>query len=303
MRNGGYKWFRIFLYGLFCVGVTAVLAVSLPQMLLHFYDAGYQDRCGEKVSLSKILEKNRLSSNDYQIIFEQTGLGRQAVESLRDRQGYQKDEIQAFQTAIFSKIKIECRATSPITRQDRCCSAEGKKLPIAPIEDGDILISFSSHTFGWRHGHAGIVVDAQEGLCLEALTLGSESELKDLDHWREYSNFAVLRLKNTDAQERKVIAQYARDCLNGVPYSLLSGLHGKKEAVSNCCGQAQCAYLIWYAFAHFGYDLDSDGGRIVTVADLAASSLLDVVQSFHISPEAFYRFEDDKRSKSVKIGE
>lgn len=299
MRSGGYKWFRIFLHGLFAVCITAVLAASLPQMLLHLYDASYQEQDNKRISLSKILEKPILSSKDYQVIFEQTGLGTQAVEALKNQQGYRRDEIETFQRAVFSSRKVDCRAMSIVTRQDQCELSEGQALPMAPVEDGDILISFSSHTLGWRHGHAGIVVDAEEGLCLEAVMIGSDSEIMDMDHWVEYSNFAVLRLKNADEQKRRAIAGYAREYLDGVPYSLLSGLLGKKEAVSDYCRQAQCAYLIWYAFDRFGYDLDSDGGRIVTVADLAGSSLLEVVQNFHINPEFFYRMPE----KTVKFGQ
>ena len=36
-----------------------------------------------------------------------------------------------------------------------------------------------------------------------------------------------------------------------------------------------------------GYDADADGGRLVTVADLAASPLFEVVQIRGIDPESF----------------
>lgn len=46
----------------------------------------------------------------------------------------------------------------------------------------------------------------------------------------------------------------------------------------------QCAYLVWYAWNHFGYDLDSDGGHFVTSADLLHSDLLEVVQVYAMEP-------------------
>ena len=37
-----------------------------------------------------------------------------------------------------------------------------------------------------------------------------------------------------------------------------------------------------------GFDLDSDGGRIVTAKDIANSSLLEVVQIFGVDPDAIW---------------
>ncbi|MCQ4638261.1 hypothetical protein NE619_16120 [Anaerovorax odorimutans] len=289
MRDGGYRWFRILLHMIFTAGVLAVLVLSLPQMMLHLQDEGgaAEGPAVEMVSLNKILEKKTLNQEDYRLIFQQTGLGAPAVESLKNAHGYRRKKIEAFQAANFSQRHIVCTNAGISIRQDRCLPGNGTKVPLAPVEDGDILVSFSSHSLGWRHGHAGIVTDAQKGICLEALTLGCESELKDLDHWRNYSNFAVLRLKGADARKRKAIASYAGQNLQNIPYSLLSGIFKEEEPESDCCSSAQCAYLIWYAFAHFGYDLDADGGRIVTVADLARSPSLEIVQCFHINPEHF----------------
>ena len=45
--------------------------------------------------------------------------------------------------------------------------------------------------------------------------------------------------------------------------------------------------LPWYAWARQGFDLDSDGGRLVTVADLAASPLLELVQVRGMDPALF----------------
>lgn len=70
--------------------------------------------------------------------------------------------------------------------------------------------------------------------------------------------------------------------MSGLPYRLSSGLLGEKFP-SQPEG-SQCAYLIWYAYRHFGYDLDSDSGALVTVNDLLHSPLLETVATLTGSP-------------------
>lgn len=50
-------------------------------------------------------------------------------------------------------------------------------------------------------------------------------------------------------------------------------------------GGTQCAHLIWRAYAQFGYDLDSNGGWIVTPKDLANCPDLEVVQVYGMDPD------------------
>jgi len=167
---------------------------------------------------------------------------------------------------------IACRPLSIITREDYLADGSSHTLPA--LENGDILLTFSTHSFGWRHGHAGLVVDAERGLTLEAVLVGRPSAVISMEHWRYYSTLYVFRLKDADPEVRQAVAEFAMNTLNEIPYRLTSGLYGApaEDAVT-----AQCSYLVWYAYAHFGYDLDSDGGRLVTVADLAASPLLEIV--------------------------
>lgn len=72
--------------------------------------------------------------------------------------------------------------------------------------------------------------------------------------------------------------------------SIICGIH--QEAVSEddasekalCRTGTQCAHLVWYAYRYFGYDLDSDGGFVVTPDDLYHSDLLELVQIYGIPP-------------------
>ncbi len=260
--------------------VIVLLCVSVFfQPLVHF--PYFEKRTmPEKKAIDAILEKSQLNSSDYQVLFGQTGLGKPAIDQLRARKGYTKEDILVYQDFFLEELETKCQPASLFTKQDLILSDEKEKVPMAPLEDGDIILSFSSHSLGWKHGHAGLVVDAEQGLCLEAVMPGSVSKIKSTDHWRTYSSFLILRLKTADRQERQSIAAYAYENLVNVPYSLTSGLIGRKKPRNSDNLKAQCAYLIWYAFIRFGYDLDSDGGKLVTVEDLKESPELQVIQAF-----------------------
>lgn len=166
---------------------------------------------------------------------------------------------------------ILCRPMNLITREDLLANGS-HKLP--ELQNGDILLTYSTHTFGWCHGHAGLVVDRDKGLVLEAEVLGRPSQVVPVEHWKHYSTLMVLRMKDTGPDVPQKAAEFALSSMNGIPYRLSSGFLGVPAEDSLT---AHCAYLVWYAYARLGYDLDGDGGRIVTVADLAASPLLELV--------------------------
>lgn len=162
------------------------------------------------------------------------------------------------------------------TMEDRIAT-EDAALP-SDLQPGDIILTLSTHSLGWRHGHAGLILD--ETSVLECTTWGQDSVVVDVGHWSTYSNYAVLRVKGVTEELQQEIAMYARENLCGIPYHLSAGFIGEKapDIEENQFG-LQCAYLVWYAWQHFGYDLDSDGGRLVTAQDLLNSKLLEVVQT------------------------
>lgn len=242
--------------------------------------------------LSPILARPALSDEDYATLFLQTGLGRQAVDQLLLFGQGGIDQILATQAGFFSLPHTECVVLlfGHFTCEDLITDESGGRsaaVPLALVEPGDLILSFSTHTFGWRHGHAGLVVDSGSGLTLEAVVMGSDSAQLDMQHWRSYSNFMVLRVKDATPEERAQVARFALDHLDGIPYGLTSGIFGSKAPEPEEALRAQCSYLPWYAWQAFGYDLDSDGGRIVTVGDLAESPLLEVVQVYGMDPKLF----------------
>ena len=217
---------------------------------------------------------------DYETIYLQTGLGKSAVQKLIKQDSFQT--VLDAQEAFFNPPKASCVPLFGwFTRRDKFPKKEA--LSLVCLEPGDIVVSLSAHTLGWRHGHAGLVLNSKTSL--ECVSLGKNSAIMNTSHWGTYSNFAVLRLKNVSPEKRAEVADYAKETLCNVPYRLSAGFIGKKapDATEPYFGM-QCAYLVWYAWNHFGYDLDSDGGRLVTSADLLHSELLEVVQIYGMNP-------------------
>ena len=143
------------------------------------------------------------------------------------------------------------------------------------IEDGDILVTDSTYCFCYRHGHAALVIDAVKGLTLEAYGIGTESKYSKLSEWERYPHVKVLRLQ-APKEIRKAIATYAKCSLDGIPYRLSSGMIDDKDMKGEYWG-TQCAHLVWLAFKKYGYDIDGDGGWLVTPADFIRSELVVVV--------------------------
>lgn len=238
--------------------------------------------------LVSILEQDVRSKEEYDLIFTQTGLSQWAVETLLQRQ----DGIQIIletQKAILSPARTVCTPliSGRFTCEDLLQDEEGNPLysaPLAPFQPGDFLVSFSTHTWGWRHGHAGLLVDPENKTVLEAAQLGVNSYLSPAQNWRNYSNFMILRVKNQSSAQRQQVVEFALKHLNDVPYSLLAGIWGPKNQAGAETYKVQCAYLPWLAWQSVGVDLDGDGGKIVTVRDLVESDAVEVVQVCGIDP-------------------
>ena len=215
-------------------------------------------------------------STSYESIYQQTGLGKSAVDRLLSEERF--DEIQKVQDAFFSPDTIECVSIfSWITMSDRIQKEDS--APLVDLQPGDILLSLSTHSLGWRHGHVGLVLDEER--VLECTTIGKDSSIVKAKHWRKYSNYVVLRVKGVTDELQQQVVSYAKENLCGIPYHLSAGFIGKKAPNEDeRYFGLQCAYLVWYAWQKFGYDLDSDGGRLVTANDLMNCDKLEVVQVY-----------------------
>lgn len=233
--------------------------------------------------------------SDYETFFLQTGLGQQAVDKLVEEGDFQA--VLDAQEAFFHPQEAECEPLLGwFTREDRLKN-EGRRSgaeeeaalaerELVDLQPGDIIVTLSTHSLGWNHGHAALVID--EDTTLECMVLGTDSTFAGTDGWTEYSNYAVLRVKGATPEQRQAVADYAKSTLVGVPYSLLAGFIGDKAPDTEAWHFGlQCAYLVWYAWEHFGYDLDSDGGRLVSTYDLLCSDKVEIVQIYGMDPQPF----------------
>lgn len=235
-----------------------------------------------KEIFSPLYEKEVLTGEtDYQTFWLQTGLGKPAVDYLLatgDLQG-----IKNVQQAFFSEDHVECKPVFGfLVRSDRIKKEES--APLVDLQAGDILLSFSTHSVGWTHGHAGLVLSENE--VLECTSVGRNSRIVKPSHWRKYSNYLVLRVKGVKRDVQEQVATYARENLRDVPYRLMAGIFGAKAMdVSESYFGLQCAYLVWYAWQVAGYDLDADGGKLVTPKDILQSEFLEIIQVYGINPK------------------
>lgn len=229
--------------------------------------------------LSETLQKQTWSDEDYDLLYRQTGLGRPALDALKD----DPDRILTFQDALFYDGAIEHTRVAITTQRD--VMANNYRAPLAPLEDGDVLISSTCHTLGWRNGHAALLIDAELDETLESVSLGipSTKNIGGTSWFTRGANFMVLRLKNADAALRAQIARVAEERLCDIPYSITVGLFSPKDQ-GVAPQQTHCSHLVWQAFYYFGYDIDADGGPICTARDIANSPYFEVVQVYGFDP-------------------
>lgn len=234
----------------------------------------------EKTDLTETLGKEEWTEEDYALLYRQTGLAREPLDALKSK----PEKISEFQDALFYEGvlgHIDAAVTTPHDYLKGCFA------PIAPLKDGDVLVTSSCHTYGWRNGHAAIIVNAQKGLLLESVAPGILSGVSDLTWFRHSSNFIVLRMKGLTDAQRTEIAASALEHLRYIPYSLTVGVFSAKD--QGLSPEAtHCAHLVWQAYKNFGYDIDRDGGNIVTAHDIATSPLFEVVQVYGFDVERLW---------------
>ncbi len=270
------KWVRYILKGVavFLAAVILIMAVNVfTQNVIAHIDDPFTPQY-DRVTLTE--------QTDYETIFLQTGLGKVAAEKLINEGKFSK--ILEAQDLFFSNDEVECLPLIKwFTREERL---ENELIPLYDLQPGDILVTLSTHTWGWRHGHCAIVID--EYTTVESISMGVNSSKGHIRLWQDYSNFAVLRVKDKTLEERKEVADFTLEKLLDKPYGLLSGFGFKKAPDVNSKGfSLHCSYLAWYAWNAFGIDLDSDKGRLATSYDILHSDKVEIVQLYGMDPNEF----------------
>ncbi len=231
--------------------------------------------------LTEVLNKETLTEEDFNLIFTQTGLGKPAVSELLKSKNF-ADEIKLFQKQKMAPFSYEQTFIFfPTTTAEQLCNEAGnpRTLKLPPLQTGDILITRSTKTLLYRHGHAGLVLD-EEGHTLESLMIGSDSMVLSTDYWTSYPALMILRPKDLGAEEKQVITDFGRGKMRGIPYNLLTGLLKKDKKDMETVDGTHCSHLVWQCYKNAGIDLDSDGGFLVSPHDIANSDALELVFSF-----------------------
>jgi uncharacterized protein YycO len=234
-----------------------------------------------KIDISSLLEKRTFSDEEYAILYAQTGIAKPIIDEIKYTNDF-KSRMLEYQNYYFSNVSVKSKPMSPVTFYDVSEDENNKPtklFELAPYKNGYIFFHKSTHTFNWRHGHVGLVVDAKHGKVLESLEPGTTSILQDAEKWTYFPTFRMMRLKDTSIKQMDEIAAYAKEHLSDIPYSIFS-LKNKKNDYST----THCSLLIWQAFYKFGIDLDSNKGIFVSPKDLASSDYLETLQVFGVNP-------------------
>ncbi|MDE7158346.1 MAG: hypothetical protein K2N74_02120 [Clostridiales bacterium] len=238
----------------------------------------------EKTDISELIYKEEWTEEDYDVLYHQTGLGKAALDDMKS----QRARLLVFQEAFFYEGELEHQQVTFTTKQDKL---KDYTAPMVDLHAGDVIVSSTCHTMGWRNGHAALVIDSVT--LLESISLGTPSTLSTggIRWFRTATNFIVLRLKKDNpaeaAQEGKRIADLAKEQLNDVPYSLTVGIFSKKDQGANPKA-THCSHLVWQAFYNCGYDVDANGGGLCTARDIARSPLFEVIQVYGFDPEKLW---------------
>lgn len=223
----------------------------------------------ERVDIVAVLEKSELENDDYELLYYQTGLSKSGLDATLAERGI--DGVLEFQDGVFGEYEVKDYNFAPFCHY----YSINKKMPIAPIQNGDIIVSSSTEFSLWSVGHCAMVVDAENGVVVEAIGIGSESTYGSLSAILRRGNFIVLRPKTDSATIDKIV-DYTTSNLIGIKYDPTIGILSRKYVED--IEYTHCAHIFWYAFYKHGIDIDSNGGPVVTPKDIAFSEHFKIIQ-------------------------
>lgn len=274
-----------------CRVITVILAVLIVFFSTDFVLSEITDKWAYKDSENrddfrwalleeKLLNNENLTEEDYEEIFLQSGLGKPAVDSLLDEG--RPDKIKEYREYYLMDKDFYCYRKGVFACHEKMTDLSGEVIvhpDFADLQNGDIVITLSIHSLGWRHGHATIITDAENGIGVQAVMMGEKSNNTRLDTWKSYPLVAVLRPKNIDEVTRNQAGEFAENKLKGLYYSLSGGVFTGRD-IEEIPLTTQCAHLVWYAYMACGVDIAPESGRIITPKDFLESESLEIVQVY-----------------------
>ncbi len=228
---------------------------------------------------NKILANEQLTDRDYEVIFEQSGLGRPAVDALISENRI--NDFEYYRNYYLRDKDFTCVRTAIFAKHEAVTDSDGNRIlnpDFADIQNGDIIITLSIHSLGWRHGHAAIVTNAETGETAQAVRIFEKSDFGTVTEWIDFPLVAVLRVKNIDDTTQNEIADYVSENMIGINYALSAGIIGGRNTEAKLF-TTHCAHFVWYAYKCFGMDLDTNGG-VVTPKEILHSDKLEIVQVY-----------------------
>ncbi len=225
----------------------------------------------EKKDISDIISKENLSEEDYELILSQTGLYKIAVDAFR-KEG-REEEILSIQEDFFKTFEVYEEPFAPFT----CSHRIEKAIATAPLENGDIIVTPSTHFSLFNVGHVAIVIDAEEGMVLNATGYGNLSAPEYIGDSTNRPSFTIMRAK-LSYEERQKAVDFAVEKFSDLPYSVSIGLIGAK--FSEEFNATNCSHIVWGAYKSVGIDIDSNGGPFVLPKDIAQSEHFERIQVF-----------------------
>ena len=231
------------------------------------------------LDIAETIKKETLTDADYRMLYQQTGLTKIGIDGLRG--AGKTEQILIIQSAYFDDEEIITENFGYLTNMESI----NKRIPLAELEDGDIIISATTYLSFFRFGHSVLVVNAERGWLLECFAPGTKSELVDIGSIDTLANLMVLRPK-VDKETKAKVVEYASNHLTGIPYSPFAGIFTDKfEKMPTI---TQCTHIIWHAYQTFGIDLDSNGGALVLPRDITHSNQVELVQTFWFDPDKLW---------------
>lgn len=254
---------------LFFILIILILTLGLGTLFSHTKRRYYPEY--EKIDITDLIYKDELDSSDYDILYKQTGLSKIGIDRLKESESY--DLILNIQNDYFSDYAIKHNYGGLFL----CSDEYDNSINHVTLEDGDILISNSTHFSFFNIGHAALVTDAINNNVLEIHGYFSKSQIESASSFFYRDNFMVLRV-NTDDEAISKVTEFAKTNLKDIDYGILRGIANKKNPPK--LTTTQCAHIIWYSYMQYGIDLDKNGGGLVLVKDLINLDLVQIVQIY-----------------------
>ena len=166
-----YRTFRLIRHILF-LGIIAAVLFSL---LLFLNERQAVDIIkSPPADLSGVLRKEKLNDDDYKLLFYETGLGQSCIDIIWQRQD-KKELILSEQKKFYDIPDYDCHILSLLTKSEKIIDKKNTAV-FYDLRPGDVLLTKSTHTLFYRHGHSALVLD--EDTLLEAVAIGEQARPK-----------------------------------------------------------------------------------------------------------------------------